>query len=133
MIVCPFGDKYDGLFILYDALYFQTFNPYFIILCHFTQEPWMWIGVSNLWNYVFKGAFFSLSDIRAGAVECDLNRPLPPSSFSWKYKLQMFYLSFCWENEKRKKNLKFLLTIEVGMVISFHSIILFVPSIVKIK
>lgn len=53
--------------------------------------------------------------------------------FPGKYKLQMFYLSFCWENEKRKKNLKFLLTIEVGMVISFHSIILFVPSIVKIK
>lgn len=103
MIVCPFGDKYDGLFILYDALYFQTFNPYFIILCHFTQEPWMWIGVSNLWNYVFKGAFFSLSDIRAGAVECDLNRPLPPSSFSWKIQITdvlPFILLGKWEKEK---------------------------------
>lgn len=34
---------------------------------------------------VFRGAFFSLSDMRAGAFVCDLKRPRPPSSFSWKF------------------------------------------------
>lgn len=42
--------------------------------------------------HVFKGAFFSRSEIRAGPVVCDLNRPLPPSSFSCIRQL-VFYLS----------------------------------------
>ena len=46
------------------------------------------------WNYVFNGAFFSLSDIRAGAVECDLNRPLPSPSLSWRMKIAMFNFRF---------------------------------------
>ena len=48
------------------------------------------------WNYVFNGAFFSLSDIRAGAVECDLNRPLPSPSLSWIMKIAMFNFRFIY-------------------------------------
>ena len=46
------------------------------------------------WNYVFNGAFFSLSDIQAGAVECDLNRPRPSPSLSWRMQKQCFILGF---------------------------------------
>lgn len=63
----------------------------------FCAFPWLWIGFSNPWNYVFKGAFFSLSDIRAGAFECDLNRPLPPSSFSWKIRVTDLTSIFLWK------------------------------------
>lgn len=45
-------------------------------------------------NYVFKGAFFSLSAIRAGPVVCDLKRPRPSPSLSCRMQVVIIILPY---------------------------------------